>query len=258
MAWRSIAGLGRSLYAPLRKCGRLYSNRFVRLTSDYCQYAKIVSDREGDMKKGKLVVIEGIYGTGKLIVDLVERLREKLASQGSTVYEIDSPDSGRAQLMGAQALECGWRYGLFKPDFFFELASRAQVCSAVRPELVKGSVVLCKHFTLSSIVYARLKGHDWFREDLNCLEARARGLGFGGEVIPDLTIFLDMSPETAAHQLGEKLEGFFTKGDLVLQQKYYLEEVAKLPAAATKRIIAEHHPDAIYEEALAAIQAILA
>ena len=210
------------------------------------------------MKKGKLVVIEGIYGSGKLIVDLVEKLREKLASQGKDVYEIDSPDSGRAQLMGAQALECGWRYGLFKPDFFFELASRAQVCSAVRPELVKGSLVLCKHFTLSSIVYARLKGHDWFREDLNCLEARARGLGFGGEVIPDLTILLDMSPETAAQQLGEKIEGFFTQDDLVLQQKYYLEEVAKLPAATTKRINAEQHPDAVYEEALAAVQTILA
>ena len=55
------------------------------------------------MKKGKLVVIEGIYGSGKLIVELVEKLREKLASQGREVYEIDSPDSGRAQLMGAQA-----------------------------------------------------------------------------------------------------------------------------------------------------------
>ncbi len=210
------------------------------------------------MKRGKLVVIEGIYGTGKLIVDLVERLREKLVSGGNHVYEIDSPDSGRAQLMGAQALECGWRYGLFKPDFFFELASRAQVCSAIRPELVKGSVVLCKHFTLSSIVYARLKGHDWFREDLNCLEARARGLGFGGEIIPDLTIFLDMSPGTAEQQLGEKIEGFFTPADLVLQQKYYLEEIAKLPAGTITCINAERHPDAVYEEALAAITTVLA
>ena len=209
------------------------------------------------MKKGRLVVIEGIYGSGKLIVDLVERLREKLMSQGNQVYEIDSPDSGRAQLMGAQELDSGWRYGLFKPDFFFELASRARVCSAVRPELVKGSIVLCKHFTLSSIVYARLKGHDWYREDLNCLEARARGLGFGGEVIPDLTVFLEMTPETAASQLGEKLDGFFTPADLNVQNKYYLEEIAKMPAETTRRINAEQHPDAVYEEVLAAIQGVL-
>ncbi len=209
------------------------------------------------MERGKLVVVEGIYGSGKLIVDLVERLREKLMSQGSQVYEIDSPDSGRAQLMGAEALDCGWRYGLFKPDFFFELASRARACSAIRPELVKGNVVLCKHFTLSSAVYARLKGHDWFREELDALEARARGLGFGGEVIPDLTIFLDMSPETAEKQLGEKIDGYFTPADLALQQKYYLEELAKLPGETRKLIGAERHPDAVYEEVVAAIQAIL-
>ena len=208
------------------------------------------------MNKGKLIIFEGIYGSGKLIVSLVERLREQLVSQGREVYEIDSPDSGRAQLMGAQALESGWRYGLFKPDFFFELASRAQVCSAVRPELLKGSLVLCKHFTLSSAVYARLKGHDWYREGLDALEARARGLGFGGEVVPDLTIFLDMSPETAEQQLGERIEGYFTAEELVVQRKYYLEEVNRMQAGTVRRVDAEQHPDKVYEEALAAIRAI--
>jgi dTMP kinase len=209
------------------------------------------------MNKGKLVIFEGIYGSGRLIVSLVERLREQLVSQGLEVYEIDSPDSGRAQLMGAQALECGWRYGLFKPDFFFELASRAQVCSAVRPELDKGSVVLCKHFTLSSVIYARLKGHDWIREGLDALEARARGLGFGGEVVPDQTIFLDMSPETAEQQLGEKIEGYFTPAELVLQRKLYLEEVSRMQPGTVRRIDAEQLPDKVYEEALASIRAIL-
>jgi dTMP kinase len=210
------------------------------------------------MNKGKLVIFEGIYGSGRLIVSLVEKLREELADQGREVYEIDSPDSGRAQLMGAQSLGCGWRYGLFKPDFFFELASRAQVCSAIRPELVKGSVVLCKHFTLSSIIYARLKGHDWIREGLDALEARARGLGFGGEVVPDLTIFLDMSPETAELQLGEKIEGYFTADELVLQRKLYLEEVSRMQPDTVRRIDAEQHPNKVYEEALNAIRTIIA
>jgi dTMP kinase len=209
------------------------------------------------MNKGKLIVFEGIYGSGKLIVSLVERLREQLVSQGREVYEIDSPDSGRAQLMGAQALPAGWRYGLFKPDFFFELASRAQVASAVRPELARGSIVLCKHFTLSSIVYARLKGHDWLREGLDALEARARGLGFGGEIAPDLTVFLDMRPETAEQQLGEKIEGYFTSDELVLQRKYYLEEVDRMHAGTVVRIDAEQHFEGILEQSLAAIRGIL-
>ncbi len=210
------------------------------------------------MKKGKLIVFEGIYGSGKLIVELVERLRHALVDRGHEVYEIDSPDSGRAQLMGAQDLDSSWKYGLFKPDFFFELASRARVCSVVRPELYRGSIVLCKSFTVSSIVYARLKGHDWYRQDLNVLEARARGLGFGGEVVPDLTVFIDISPETAAHNLGERLHPFFTPADLELQQKYYREELSHLPADKMKIISADQrHADEVFSAALAALQTVI-
>lgn len=209
------------------------------------------------MSKGKLVVIEGIYGAGKTIVTLVEKLREKLVGLGTDVYEIDSPDAGRAQLMGVEELTSGWRYGLFKPDFFFELASRARVCSAIRPELARGKVVICKSFTLSSIVYARLKGHDWFREDLNCLEARARGLQFNGEIVPDLTIFVDFDPEAAASELGERLDGYFQPSDLSLQQQYYLEELSKLPQDKVTTVKAEQGENHLFKTALSAIQALL-
>lgn len=209
------------------------------------------------MKKGKFVVIEGIYGSGTLIVDLVEKLRAALVGQGNDVYEIDSPDSGRAQIMGVQELACGWRYGMFKPDFFFELASRARVCSVTREELNLGKLVLCKHFTLSSLVHARLKGHDWYREDLNTLESRARGVQFGGEVVPDLTIFIDISPETAAHDLGENIDDLFKPSDLVLQRNYYIEELSKMPGDTFKTIHATVHEDHVFSEALALIQAIL-
>lgn len=209
------------------------------------------------MKKGKLVVIEGIYGTGKFSVRLVERLREVLPNQGREVYEIDSPDSGRAQLMGAEKLGSGWRYGLFKPDFFFEMASRARACATIRDELQAGKIVLCKNFTISSIAYAKIKGHDWFREDLNCLEARARGLNFGGEVTPNLTIFLDLSPESALDELGSRIEDYFSPDDLYTQQKCFKEELSRLPAGQVGIIDATKHEDQIVEEAVALIKKIL-
>ena len=209
------------------------------------------------MVKGKLVVIEGIYGSGKLIVNLVEKLRTALVTQGKNVYEIDSPDIGRAQIMGAQELSSRWCYGMFKPDFFFELASRARVCSVTRNELKQGKIVLCKNFTVSSIVYARLKGHDWFREDLNSLEARARGLHFGGEVVPDLTIFIDVPPEVAAHGLGEGNDNVFKSSDLVTQRDYYLDELSKMPGSKYKIIDAAQHEDQVLDKALSEIQAIL-
>lgn len=209
------------------------------------------------MKKGKLIVIEGIYGTGKLVVDLVESLREGLIKQGHEVYEIDSPDTGRAQLMGAQDLDCGWRYGLFKPDFFYELASRARACSVIRDQLQAGKVVLCKNFTISSIAYAAIKGHDWFREDLNCLEARARGLNFNGEIVPDLTIYLDLAPEAAVENLGSRIEGLYTPEDIQLQAARFKEELARLPKPQVGIVSAEKPAKAIAVEALAHINRIL-
>jgi thymidylate kinase len=208
------------------------------------------------MANGKLIVIEGIYGSGKIIVNLVERLRASLIKLGKEVYEIDSPDSGRAQIMGAQELDNGWRYGMFKPDFFFELASRARVTSVTRDELRNGKIVICKHFTVSSIVHARLKGHDWYREDLNCLEDRARGVKFGGEVVPDLTIFIDVSPETAAQNLESNESTDVKTSDLILQQKYYKEEFSKMPENKYKIIDGMRHEDDVFNETLSIIKEI--
>lgn len=208
------------------------------------------------MEQGKLVVFEGIYGSGKLIVQLVNQLRDALAKQGRVVYEIDSPDSGRAQLMGVGQLDGSWRYGRFEPDFFFELAGRARVAAVSRDHMAKGEVVLCKSFTLSSIAYATLKGHDWFREDLNVLEARARGLSSAGEVVPDLTVFVDVTPETAARELGPSLSPHFDLTDLVRQRQIYMEELPKLPAGKVKIIGGAQSAEALFPETLAAIRTV--
>jgi thymidylate kinase len=208
------------------------------------------------MKQGKFVVFEGIYGAGRLVVALVDKVRAALASEGVEVYELDSPDSGRAQLMGASGLDGSWRYGRFEADFFFELASRARVSAVAREKLAAGKTVLCKSYTLSSVVYAGLKGHDWFREDLNVLEARARGMLGAHPLAPDLTIFVDLSPEAAVRELGDKMKGLFTLDDLQKQRAAYLEEMGRLPAANVKKLHAAETADAIFPEAMAAIRAL--
>lgn len=209
------------------------------------------------MKTGKLVVIEGIYGTGKYAVKLAENLREALVRQGREVYEIDSPDTGRALLMGAQDLDCGWRYGLFKPDFFYELASRARACSVIRDEIRSGKIVLCKNFTLASIAYAEIKGHDWYGEGFDGLEARARGLNFGGEIAPDLTIYLEQAPEIVLDQLGARFEGLFAPEDLHLQAACYKKELAKLPADKVGIINVINPDEVIAAEALKLVKRLL-
>ncbi len=208
------------------------------------------------MKPGKFVVFEGIYGAGRLVVALVDKVRAALAAEGVEVYELDSPDSGRAQLMGASGLDGSWRYGRFEADFFFELASRARVSAVAREKLGAGKTVLCKSFTLSSVVYAGLKGRDWFREDLNVLEARARGMLGAAPLTPDLTVFVDLSPEAAVRELGDKLKGLFTLEDLKKQRAAYLEELERLPAGTMKRLHAAETADAIFPEAMAAIRGL--
>ena len=208
------------------------------------------------MKPGKFVVFEGIYGAGRLVVAMLDKVRAALVAEGLEVYELDSPDSGRAQLMGASGLDGSWRYGRFEADFFFELASRARVSAVAREKLGAGKTVLCKSFTLSSVVYAGLKGHDWFREDLNVLEARARGMLGAHPLTPDLTIFVDLSPEAAVRELGDKLKGLFTLDDLQKQRAAYLEELGRLPASHVKKLHAAETADAIFPEAMAAIRAL--
>jgi thymidylate kinase len=208
------------------------------------------------MKPGKFVVFEGIYGAGRLVVALVDKARAALAAEGIEIYELDSPDSGRAQLMGATGLDGSWRYGRFEADFFFELASRARVSAVAREKLGAGKTVLCKSYTLSSVVYATLKGHDWFREDLNVLEGRARGMAGASPLSPDLTIFVDLPPETAAKELGDRLKGLFTLDDLKRQRAAYLEELARLPKGTVKVLHAAETADAIFPEAIAAIRAL--
>ncbi len=208
------------------------------------------------MKPGKFVVFEGIYGAGRLVVALLDKVRAALAADGLEVYELDSPDSGRAQLMGASGLDGSWRYGRFEADFFFELASRARVSAVAREKLGAGKTVLCKSFTLSSVVYAGLKGHDWFREDLNVLEARARGMLGAAPLTPDLTIFVDLSPGAAVRELGDKLKGLFTLDDIERQRAAYLEELGRVPAGSVKMLHAAETADAIFPEAMAAIRGL--
>jgi thymidylate kinase len=125
----------------------------------------------------------------------------------------------------------------------------------VREELSRGKIVLCKNFTLASAVHARLLGHDWDGEELGVLERRARGLPFGREVVPDLTIFVDVRPDLAEKQLGGRLSEFFPPGTLERQRELYLQELHRLPPART-RIIAAGSEDGVFEESLEAIGAL--
>jgi thymidylate kinase len=177
--------------------------------------------------KGKFVVFEGIYGSGSIVAEVVSGVREALLLQGRKVEETASPDSGRAQLMGASET-VDWKFGDFIPDFFFEIAARSKVCKVVEAALHFEEIVLCKSFTTSSIVWAKLNDADWHEKKLRDLEKNARSIGFSKTIEPDLVIFLDMDVEKAFLEIADSPFDFVSKDTLSYQAQFYAEELSYL------------------------------
>jgi thymidylate kinase len=105
------------------------------------------------------------------------------------------------------------------------------------------------------MAHAALARHDWVREGLDVLEARARGLP-GRELKADLTVFIDVTPETAAAELGPSRPPHFTKVDLETQRRFYLEQLGRPAAGPVKIISGSRSAGALFPEALAAIRAL--
>ena len=82
-------------------------------------------------------------------------------------------------------------------------------------------------------------------------------MNFGGEVTPDLTIYLDLAPATAIEIVESRNEGMFTVEDIRLQAACFQEELASLPKGSVGIIDAGKAEEQIAAEALVQISKIL-
>ncbi len=139
---------------------------------------------------GKFIVLEGPDGGGKTtqIARLAERIR-KSRREWVCTREPGGTDIGekiRQILLGHPGGEM-----TAETELLLFLAARAQVTGQViRPALDRGAVVLSDRYMLSSIVYQGVAG-GLGAEDV----ARAGPIATGG-LVPDLTLILDVAPET--------------------------------------------------------------
>lgn len=84
-----------------------------------------------------------------------------------------------------------------RSEMLLFMASRAQMVEEViRPALESGHVVVCDRFLLATIVYQGIAG------GLDPAEIAAVGISATGGLLPDLTIVLDVPPETARRRSG--------------------------------------------------------
>lgn len=139
---------------------------------------------------GFFLTLEGGEGSGKST--LAKELAHRFEDSGRTVVLTEEPG-------GTPLGEQFWRY-LRNPDspplsplaelFLFEAARAQHVETVIRPALAEGAVVICDRFGDSSVAYQGF-GRELGRELVEGLNAAA-----SGRLKPDLTLLLDLPPET--------------------------------------------------------------
>jgi dTMP kinase len=135
---------------------------------------------------GLLIAFEGLDQSGKQTQ--AESLRDHLAVQGRMSQLLSFPDY--TTHIGGEIFKALHGEREYPPDVLqlLYVANRGEKRSAIEAWIADGVVVICDRYLASSIAYGEAHGIDptWLTEIQRFLPA------------PDLTILLDIAPETAA------------------------------------------------------------
>ena len=142
--------------------------------------------------RGALMAFEGLDQSGKQTQ--AEGLRDFVVSRGRECVLLSFPDY-RTAIGGeiSRALHGGAEYAADTLQLLY-VANRYEKRAAIDALLADGTIVVCDRYVASSIAYGEAEGLDpgWLAEVQRFLPA------------PDLTIVLDIAPETA---VGRKASG---------------------------------------------------
>lgn len=178
---------------------------------------------------GVFITFEGTDGSGKTTqaLRLVERLRE----QGREVVHVREP--------GGTPIAEGLRSILKSPDFadrdgvvellMLSAARRDLVNKVVLPSLGAGKIVVCDRFVMSTYAYQG-GGRGVAKEDIDAVTRVTVG-----DLVPDMTVLLDISPYQAAQRRGARDEGAdpFEVDDVLSGARgMYREMAARMPNVA--------------------------
>ena len=161
--------------------------------------------------RGKFITFEGPEGGGKSTH--VRELAEQLRAEGKTVLVTREPGGTRLaeQIRGLVREEVD-DPPVTRCEVLLFIAARAQVVSEViRPALARGEWVICDRFADSTFAYQGYgRGIDvGLLKNFN--DFATEGL------VPDLTILLDVPPETSKARLAERQAATATSADRIEQ-----------------------------------------
>ncbi len=145
---------------------------------------------------GMLIAVEGVDQSGK--ETQTHYLRERLREAGHKVRLLSFPDYGTS--IGeeiARALQGEREYGPDVMQLLF-VANRHERREAIVEWIAGGLILLCDRYRASSIAYGEAQGLDggWLDDIQRLLP------------LPDLTIYLDIAPETAVKRKAQNRDRF--------------------------------------------------
>ncbi|WP_419875944.1 dTMP kinase [Candidatus Pristimantibacillus sp. PTI5] len=204
------------------------------------------------MRKGVFITIEGGEGAGKST--LIEQLSNKMLQRGKMVTTTREPggipiaEQIRNVILDREHVAMDAR----TEALLYAAARRQHLVEKVAPALEQGQMVICDRFVDSSLAY---QGH-------------ARGLGMDEvwainqfaiqDLMPDLTIYMDVSPEVGLRRISQAAEREINRLDLEKHSFHekvregYLQLLQQNPVRMM-RIDAEQSPEKVFHDVLSAI-----
>lgn len=201
--------------------------------------------------KGSFITFEGCEGVGK--TTQVDRLKRYLEKSGQPALFLREPggtvisEKIREMLLSKENDKMNG-----KCEALLYSAARAQLLGeVVAPALEKGSIVVCDRFTDSTFAYqgaARGLGVD-FIDELNKLTC--------GDMVPDVTVFLDLHPREAfARKGGADKNDRLESQSIEFHEKVYLgyKEIASRYPERFICVDASKDADGVWEEVIALLR----
>jgi dTMP kinase len=183
---------------------------------------------------GMLIAFEGLDQSGK--ETQAQQLRERLRGAGHKVRFLSFPDYGTS--IGeeiARALQGEREYGADVMQLLF-VANRHERREAILEWIGGGLILLCDRYRASSIAYGEAQGLDtaWLQDIQSLLPAA------------DLTIYIDISPETAARRKAHDRDRY--ERDLSLLERVRASYQRQAGQAGWVRIDGERTKEEIGQE----------
>ena len=192
--------------------------------------------------RGLLIAFEGLDQSGKQTQ--AELLRDHLKSVGRKVRLLSFPDYGTS--IGeeiARALQGERDYG---PDVMqlLYIANRYERKDEIQQWLDGGLIIICDRYRASSVAYGEACGLDpaWLADAQKYLPA------------PDLTVLLDIAPETSARRKTSDRDKY--ERDLQMLSRVR-DSYARQAGAGWIRIDADRDRNSVARDVAAAIDALL-